>query len=48
MRSSALLCKVFLLHLTDLLDLDAFPNLWLQLLKCLQKLMEQGSDSLVT
>jgi hypothetical protein len=45
MRAATLLCKVFLQHLTPLLQLEDFTNLWLHILSYLDKYMNHSDRS---
>lgn len=47
MRSAALLCKMFLLHMALLLQLESFPQLWLRILDYMQKYLEADPGDLV-
>ena len=45
MRAATLLCKVFLQHLTPLLQLEGFTTLWLHILDFLDKYMHHSDRS---
>lgn len=46
MRTATIMSKVFLHHLTPLLGLNEFANLWLEILEYLERFMRIGSDML--
>ncbi|XP_077999496.1 Golgi-specific brefeldin A-resistance guanine nucleotide exchange factor 1-like [Glandiceps talaboti] len=48
MRSSTLLCKVFLQHLTPLLSLPTFTALWLTILDFMDKYMHKDKSDLLS
>lgn len=45
MRAATLLCKVFLQHLTPLMGLESFTNLWLEILSYMQKYLNCDQKS---
>ena len=45
MRAATLLCKVFLQHLSPLLQFENFTSLWLEILDFLDKYMNQTDKS---
>lgn len=45
-RACTIMSKVFLHHLTPLLTLSTFSNLWLSILEFMDKYMTSGSDLL--
>lgn len=46
MRTATIMSKVFLHHLTPLITLNTFNELWLEILDYLEKFMKVGSDML--
>lgn len=46
MRSATIMSKVFLHHLTPLISLPTFSELWLEILDYIEKFMNVGSDML--
>ena len=48
MRAAALVCKVFLVHMTELATLSMFPQLWLGLLELLRRFLDaDASEAMV-
>lgn len=45
MRAATLLCKVFLQHLSSLLQLENFATLWIEILNYLDKYMNHADKS---
>ncbi|XP_055856170.1 Golgi-specific brefeldin A-resistance guanine nucleotide exchange factor 1 [Episyrphus balteatus] len=45
-RTATIMSKVFLHHLTPLIELDTFTDLWLEILDYIEKFMKVGSDML--
>lgn len=46
MRAATIMSKVFLHHLTPLITLSTFGELWLEILDYIEKFMRIGSDML--
>lgn len=46
MRTATIMSKVFLHHLTPLITLSNFNDLWLEILEYLEKFMNIGTDML--
>lgn len=46
MRTATIMSKVFLHHLTPLITLDTFSDLWIDILDYIEKFMRVGSDML--
>lgn len=46
MRTATIMSKVFLHHLTPLIGLSTFNELWLEIIDYLEKFMKVGSDML--
>lgn len=46
MRTATIMSKVFLHHLTPLIGISTFNDLWLEIIDYLEKFMKVGSDML--
>jgi golgi-specific brefeldin A-resistance guanine nucleotide exchange factor 1 len=46
MRTATIMSKVFLHHLTPLIGLDSFSELWLEILEYMERCMKVGPDML--